>query len=154
MGIPLGPLGSILNIGETVINRLIPDKNAQAAAKQQLLAMATQGELNETIAQLDVNKAEAASNSIFVAGWRPFVGWACGAAMAYVYIVQPICVTLIDVVQCVLRHTPFDKSMLPIIDLSQMWPVLLGMLGMGALRTADKLGVQILGGGKDVSNGH
>lgn len=132
------PIGIVLGMGSKIIDRVIPDKNAAAAAKAALVDMQTKGELDEMAGQLEINKVEAASNSTFVAGWRPYVGWICGSAMGYAFIGQPLIVTLITVVQCCIRHTPFDKTMLPIIDMSQMWPVLLGMLGMGYLRSQDK----------------
>lgn len=144
------PIGMVLGIGGKIIDRVIPDKNAAASAKAALVDMQAKGELDEMTGQLEINKVEAASNSTFVAGWRPFVGWVCGSAMAYGFIGQPFIVTLIAVVQCIMRHQTFDKSMLPIIDMSQMWPVLLGMLGMGALRSLDKL----TGPQQGSSNGH
>lgn len=132
------PIGMVLGIGSKIIDRVVPDKNAAAAAKAALVDMQAKGELDEMTGQLEINKVEAASNSTFVAGWRPFVGWVCGSAMAYAFIGQPFLVTVILVAQCIIEHKPFDKSMLPILDMSQMWPVLLGLLGMGALRTIDK----------------
>src|SRR5579859_3053855 len=69
-----------------ILGKLIPDKAAAAAAAAQLQELTTTGELQQefqqllavTTAQTDVNKVEAASSSVFIAGWRPFVGWVCG----------------------------------------------------------------------------
>ncbi len=127
------PITALLSVGNTLIERLIPDKTAQAAAKAQLVEMQVAGELNEMSGQLSVDQAEAGSQSTFVAGWRPFVGWCCGFAFAYVYIFQPFIVTMM----VVSRHS-FDKTALPTLDISQMLPVLLGMLGLGAMRSFDK----------------
>ena len=132
------PITAALDLGGKVLDRVLPDKAANDAAKAELVKMQVGGELQQVLEQLDINKVEAASQSKWVAGWRPWIGWICGSAMGYAFIGQPFVVTLILVVQCIVRHTPFDKSMLPIIDMSQMWPVLLALLGMGALRSYDK----------------
>jgi len=82
-------------------------------------------------AQLSVNAIEAAHRSLFVAGWRPFTGWTCGLALAYQYIANPIAAWVITITMEVPVYPP------P-IDLSVMMPVLLGMLGLGGLRTIEK----------------
>lgn len=127
------PATAILNVGNTLIDRLIPDKTAAAAAKAQLLTLQVQGEFAEMTGQLQVNAAEAANQSLFVAGWRPFVGWCCGAAFAYVYILQPFMQFLL-----VAFKVNFDAAKLPALDIADMMPVLLGMLGLGAMRSYDK----------------
>jgi len=83
-------------------------------------------------AQMAVNAVEARHRSIFVAGWRPFVGWVCGIALAYQYIMHPILSWIVTITVDVPVYPPE-------IDLSTMMPVLLGMLGLGALRTAEKV---------------
>ena len=93
------PITAALNLGSTLIDRLIPDKTAAAAAKAQLLEMQVQGALNETIGQITVDQTEAANASIFVAGWRPFVGWGCGCAFIYSYLLQPLLQFLLIVFQ-------------------------------------------------------
>lgn len=110
----------------------------QAALQQKQIEL--QEKIMEQVnAQVGVDNTEAASQKTFVAGWRPYIGWICGTAMAYAFIGQPLIVTIIQIVQCIHGHKTFDKSMLPIIDMSQMWPVLMGMLGFGALRTYEKV---------------
>lgn len=123
----------LLGIGTTLIDRLIPDKTANAAAKVQLLQMHEAGDIKAMVGQLSVNQAEAANQNVFVAGWRPFVGWACGCAFIYAFILQPVIVTLM-----VVFHRTFDKAMLPVLDMGSMMPVLLGMLGLGVMRSFDK----------------
>ena len=89
----LGTLVStILPIAETVIDRVVPDKNAKARALQDLEHMLVEAETKGQLAQIEVNKIEAASRSVWTSGWRPFIGWSCGFAMAYAYVVQPILV--------------------------------------------------------------
>lgn len=84
--------------------------------------------------QLDINKAEASSQNIFVAGWRPFIGWVCGSAFAYAFVVQPLLIAI-----AVSINPTFNKALLPSVDMSSMMPVLLGMLGLGTMRTFEKV---------------
>lgn len=122
----------------TILDRVIPDPAASAEAKLKLLTLAQQGELAELnadlqakLAQLDINKTEAANASLFVAGWRPFIGWVCGAAFAYKFIVAPFLVMLLDA---------FGVNVdLPLLEFAEVLPILLGMLGLGAMRTVEKV---------------
>jgi len=123
-------IGSIVG---KVLDRVLPDKAANDAAKAELARLELSGELKEVTDQLDINLAEAGSKSVFVAGWRPFVGWVCGAAFAWAFVVQPFAVFAL--VAC---NVAFDPKRLPMLDLATMLPVLLGMLGLGALRSYDK----------------
>jgi len=112
--------------GLSIIDKFIPDPQAKIAAEAGL----RDALLSVDKAQMQVNAAEAASPSLFVAGWRPAVGWCCTIAMAWSYIVQPVAVFTL---------AQFDALVtLPTLDLSTMMPVLLGMLGMGGLRTYEK----------------
>jgi len=82
-------------------------------------------------AQLAVNAIEAQHRSIFVAGWRPFTGWVCGLALAYQYVLHPLIAWIVTITM----ETPVYP---PEIDLAVMMPVLLGMLGLGGMRTMEK----------------
>ncbi len=83
---------------------------------------------NEAIKLIhELNKAEAQHRSIFVAGWRPFIGWVCGFAFAYHYVVFPIIVTM------------YPDTVFPELETNELFTVLMGMLGMGGLRTYEKL---------------
>ena len=90
-----------------------------------------QGQIQLNQGQLDVNKAEAGSTKLFVSGWRPFVGWVCGSACAWNWIGLPIANFA-----AAIAHHPLNMAP---ADLTQMLPLLLGMLGMGGLRTYEKL---------------
>ena len=83
------------------------------------------------LGQLEVNKAEAASGSLFKGGWRPFIGWTSGVAFAYHFVLQPILVF-------VLTASGVDLPELPEFDMSTLLTVLGGMLGIGSLRTYEK----------------
>jgi len=116
-------LGAVSELANTVIGKIWPDKSE--AEKQQLAAAVTlvQG-------QLEVNKIEASSPSVFVSGWRPFIGWVCGTACAWNWIGISIVSTI-----CTILENPV---LLQKADVSEMMPVLLGLLGLGALRTYEK----------------
>ena len=131
-------IGPILEIGKGLINRFFPDPAQAAAAQLELLKMAQTGELAQLAADADiakaqiaVNQAEAASGSLFVAGWRPFIGWTCGAAFAYKFVLAPA----VAFGMTAAGH-PIE---LPVLDFTEMSTVLLGMLGIGGLRTLEKL---------------
>ena len=82
-------------------------------------------------AQIEVNKVEAGSSSLFVSGWRPFVGWTCGVALCYHFVLQPF-------LMFVLSSTG-NPMELPIFDMTTLTTVLMGMLGLGGLRTYEKV---------------
>ena len=122
---------SLLPAVTDVIGRFLPeDKEKRAAAEREIEKQLATHLAKIDLAQLEINKQEAAHRNIFVAGWRPFIGWSCGIAMCYAYIIQPITVF-------VLAQTGNLVS-LPTLDLSEMMPVLLGMLGLGGLRSFEK----------------
>ena len=105
---------------------IIPDPEARDRAVADLVAKLSQSDL----AQLEVDKAEAANPNLFVSGWRPFIGWTCGAALAYQYVGVPIAVWIGFLV----GH-PVPKP--PALD-DSLWQLMLGMLGMAGLRTIEK----------------
>lgn len=122
-----------------IINKVVPDKVAAAAAVATLQQMQVQGQLQDemlqlqsvTSAQSDVDKAEASNANIFVSGWRPMIGWVCGAALCSQYIIRPLLQW-----GFLVAHQPLPT--LPGID-DQLWQLMFGMLGMGGLRTFEKI---------------
>lgn len=117
-------LGSVADLAKDLIGRFFPDKTeqerAQIAAALQIIQ-----------AQTDINKAEATNPSIFVAGWRPFIGWVCGAACAWNWVGLPV---------ALFTAAYFGKTLaLRPADIGEMMPVLIGMLGLGGLRTTEKI---------------
>jgi hypothetical protein len=123
----LDPVTAALDIGGKVIDRLWPNPADAAAAKLELLKLQQSGEL----AQIGVNQEEAKSSSVFVSGWRPAIGWICGTACAWNWIGLPVCKLLMAMFNHPLNISP--------ADLGEMMPVLMGMLGLGGLRTIEKL---------------
>lgn len=132
------PVSIALEVGSKLIDRLWPDPAQRDAAKLELYKIEKSGELQVMMAgtdlakgQLEINKVEAASSSTFVAGWRPYVGWACGTAFAYAAILEPV-------MRFVAAVMFGYHGMFPIIDTSLTMQVLFGILGLGALRTYEK----------------
>lgn len=134
----MGSFLSLIPIFSQLLDKILPDKGAADAAKLEMIRLAQQGDLAQinadvaiATAQSDTNKVEAASTRLFVAGWRPFVGWICGLAVGFKFIGGP---ALFMVAQA-FGH-PVE---LPVIETSELWPLLLGMLGLGGLRTVEKV---------------
>jgi hypothetical protein len=117
--------GLVGSVGK-ILDELHTSDEEKANAKIKLQAL--ENELKTK--QIDVNKVEAGHRSIFVAGWRPFLGWVSGISVAFVYLFQPFIVMVLKI---------FGSDIeLPTLDLSQLMPLILGMLGLGGLRTIEK----------------
>lgn len=116
-------LGEAAELVTTVIGKIWPDKTEQEKAELAAAVAVVQG-------QLDINKVEAGSPSVFVAGWRPGLGWVCVAACSWNWVGLPIAKAGLLIAGYRLDVSP--------ADLSEMLPILIGMLGLGGLRTAEK----------------
>jgi len=127
----LDPVTALLDIGNTVIGRIFPDPLQAATAKLELVKLQQSGELAAMTGQLEINKVEAGSTSTFVSGWRPMVGWVCATACAWNWIG-------LSVVKVVVITLGYKLELSP-ANLTEMMPVLMGMLGIGTLRTIEKI---------------
>tara|TARA_B100000287_G_scaffold428590_1_gene480259 strand:+ start:804 stop:1199 length:396 start_codon:yes stop_codon:yes gene_type:complete len=114
-----------------LLDKFIEDKDQKAKLAHEIATMSEKHAQEAMLAQLEINKAEAASGSIFKGGWRPFIGWVCGVAFAYHFILQPILIFILATFSVSLPN-------LPEFDMSTLLPVLGGMLGIGGLRTYEK----------------
>lgn len=130
---------SFLPIIGKVIERAIPDPAAAAAAKQAAFDSALKGELayldadvKLAMGQMEINKEEAKSPSLFKSGWRPGTGWLCLAGFAYMVIVRPL-------VPWVLTVAGLDVPPLPPIDTVEIGALLFGLLGLGGMRSAERI---------------
>ena len=112
-----------------LIDKLFTSDDERMAAKLKVLELEKSGEL----AQIAVNAQEAQHASIFVAGWRPFVGWVCGLAFTWAFLLYPMLSFFV-----VAFGLPVDLTLVPELDLAAMMPVLMGMLGLGAMRSWEK----------------
>jgi hypothetical protein len=123
-------LAPLLEVGRSIIDRLFPDPEKKAAAELELLKMTQDGDLKQILAQLEINAKEAQHPSIFVAGWRPFFGWAGGAGFVYATIGQPVLAWIAQV-----KGWPAP----PTINIDLLWVVVTGLLGIGTLRSVEKV---------------
>lgn len=131
-------IGPLFDVVKQLLSGLGLDPQAKAQAQQQAFDLLTKGDfaanadLQLALAQLSVNKAEAESPGLFKGGWRPAMGWLCVASCAWNWLGIPLVTTGALIVGRVLDVKP--------ADLSQMWPILLALLGLGGLRTVERMG--------------
>ena len=107
-----------------LLGKFVEDKDQKNALAHEIATLAQKEAHKNAALQLEVNKAEAAHKSLFVAGWRPFIGWCCGLGLLYSVLLAP----LLDIW--------FE---MPVIDSSLLMPTMTGMLGLGALRSYEKV---------------
>jgi hypothetical protein len=122
-------IGPVLEIGKSLIDRFFPDPAEKAKAELDMMVLLQTQDLQKVIAQLEVNAKEAASPHLFVAGWRPAVGWCCAAGFLWATIGQPVFGWI-----AVAKGWPEP----PAIDTEVLMYVLGGLLGLGTLRTFEK----------------
>lgn len=128
----VGPVAGLL---DTVIRRVLPEKMSEAEKarlQQELLIEMQKLDWSVIESQLKINLEEAKHASRFVAGWRPFIGWVCGSGLAYHIIFQPL-------IAFSIAATKWQSPPLPEFDTGTLLTVLLGMLGLGGLRTYEKV---------------
>tara|TARA_S200000501_G_scaffold59996_1_gene50362 strand:- start:287 stop:682 length:396 start_codon:yes stop_codon:yes gene_type:complete len=114
-----------------LLDKFIEDKDQKAKLAHDLATMAERHAQELAKGQIEINKQEAAHRSLFVAGWRPFVGWTCGVALAYHFVVAPL-------VLFAAAWFGAEIPELPTFDMEALLTVLMGMLGLGGLRTFEK----------------
>lgn len=115
-----------------LLDKFIADKDQAAALAHEIATMSERHAQEVALAQIEVNKIEAGSQSIFKSGYRPFLGWVCGAAFAYHFVLQPIAVFG-------LAYAGIETPPLPEFDMSTLLTVLGGILGLGTMRTVERL---------------
>jgi len=117
---------SVIGVAGKVLDKFVEDKDLKAKLQHEMNMQLH----NANLAQVEINKTEAAHSSIFVAGWRPACGWICSIALLYHFVIQPIIVFILSA-----AGYSYD---LPSFDMSSLMTVLMGMLGLGGLRTFEK----------------
>lgn len=145
MAIDITGIGSLADLVGKVVDRVWPDATRAQEIKLELFKAEQAGALQELTnawdnakAQLAVNQVEAGSASLFVSGWRPFVGWICGFALGYKFLVEPMLIFGFAVAGRTVT--------LPAFDFTSLIAVLMGMLGLGAMRSYEKIkGVSVRG---------
>ena len=125
----MNPL-AIVEIGARLLDKIIPDKDARAKAQFELMRAAQDADLQLALGQLEINKQEAAHPSVFVSGWRPFLGWVCGISLVYNFLVYPLLLWVVAVFGAQIQVPPLaSENLLELVT---------AMLGLGALRTFEK----------------
>lgn len=125
------PLSALLDVGGKLIDKLLPDPKQKAEAIQKLEELRQSGDLAVIAQQMNVNAIEAANPKLFVSGWRPFIGWVCGAALAFQLVLGPMIVWG----SVLVKHPVLP----PIMQTELLTTLLVGMLGLGGMRTVEKL---------------
>lgn len=124
-------IGAIATLIDDGINKIWPNKTDQEKAQAAQLMAELNAKVELAKAQIATNTAEAGNGSVFVAGARPFMLWVCGAAFAWSYVAAPLLAFILAAAGHVVP--------LPKLDMAEMMPVVLGMLGFGTMRTTEKL---------------
>lgn len=137
MAIAIPVVDAVLQIGGKLIDKLFPDPGQKAAAQLALLELAQKGEFKQLdvdlasqLAQVEVNKIEAASSSFFKGGWRPAVGWVCVIGLFYNYLLQPLLAWY---------SSGMNIPAPPTIELGDLIVLLAGLLGLGTMRMTERL---------------
>jgi hypothetical protein len=124
-------LNLLLPLISTVIDRAIPDKAGAAKAKQEIEKTLVENANQLNLAQIEVNKVEAASDNLFVSGWRPAIGWSCAFGFFWLFLGYPLADWLL--------YVNGIEADLPKINSDILMELTFGMLGMAGLRTVEKL---------------
>lgn len=114
-----------------LLDKFVEDKDQRATLAHEIATLSEKHAQQIALAQIEVNKAEAASGSLFKGGWRPAIGWVCASAFAYHFLLQPIILFAIVA-------TGAEVPSLPQFDMTSLMTVMMGMLGLGGLRTYEK----------------
>jgi hypothetical protein len=125
-------IAPLMEIGKGIISRVWPDPERQAEANRRLIELQQAGDLKQleadlqlALGQININAAEAASEKLFKSGWRPFVGWVCGAGLLYQLLLRPVLNGM--------------GAHMPPIEMEALNTLLFGLLGLGAYRTVEKV---------------
>ena len=114
-----------------LLDKFIPDADQKAKLAHEIATMGEKHAQQLSLAQIEGNKAEAASGSFFKGGWRPFVGWVCAVAFAYHFVIQPLLIFIFS-------YIGIEPPDLPEFQMNTLLTVLGGLLGIGGLRTYEK----------------
>ena len=124
-------INSLIGPATKLLDKVIEDKDQKAKLAHELATMADKLAHEQQLAQMAINKEEASSGSLFKGGWRPCIGWICGIAFGYHFVLQPVIIFIVVLIG-------IDIPELPSFDMGTLLTVLGGMLGIGGLRTYEK----------------
>jgi hypothetical protein len=139
MGFDITGLGAVFDFGSKIIDKIFPDKDAADRAKVEMLKLQQEGAFKEleanlqlSLAQTKINEKEAENPNVFVSGWRPAVGWVCVSAYAFNYLLMPI-------INWGAKWLDANAPLIMALDTGELTTLLFGMLGIGGLRTFEKV---------------
>lgn len=124
------PWTDLINQIGAAVRQVLPNPEAQREFDLKIMELAAKAEENETqliMGQIETNKVEAAHANLFVAGWRPFIGWTAGVALGYTWVISPLLKAI------------FGMEELPALSPDEIYPIIIGMLGLGTMRTVEKM---------------
>jgi|TARA_R110002020_G_scaffold59967_2_gene162991 hypothetical protein len=124
-------LTALIGPATKLLGKFIEDKDVKNKLAHEIATMAEKHGQELAKGQLEINKAEAQHKSIFVSGWRPFIGWTCGVALAWHFVLAPFIMFICAYLNVIIPE-------LPQFDMGSLMTVLMGMLGLGGLRTFEK----------------
>ena len=124
-------LNSLIGPATQILDKFVEDKDQKAKLAHELATMADRLAHEQQLAQIAINKEEAASGSLFKGGWRPCVGWGCGVAFFYHFVLQPVIIFVVAIIGV-------NVPDLPEFQMNTLLTVLGGLLGIGGLRTYEK----------------
>tara|TARA_A100000172_G_scaffold27954_1_gene16457 strand:+ start:6043 stop:6450 length:408 start_codon:yes stop_codon:yes gene_type:complete len=127
----LGIISSLVGPVSDILDKVVTDKDLKEKLSHDIATMAERHAHEVVKAQIEVNKTEAQHHSMFVAGWRPAIGWVCCLGMAGNFLIIPFVNMALELLE--------TGVVVPMIELDLMMPVLMGMLGLGAMRTVEKV---------------
>ena len=127
----MGLLDNLIQPVSKILDKAIPDQDLKRKLSHEIATMSEKHAQELALAQVKVNAAEAASGSLFKGGWRPFIGWICGIAFGYHFVLQPVIIFVVALIG-------IEIPELPEFDMGTLLTVLGGMLGIGGLRTYEK----------------
>jgi len=125
------PAALLIEVGARILDKIIPDKDARAKAQEELLKTANDQEFQLALAQIEVNKEEAKSESLFKSGWRPAIGWTCTLGLIYNFVLYPFLLWLVAVTGSTIVPPPLISD--------NLMELVFALLGLGGLRTYEKV---------------
>lgn len=140
-----GAISKIAEVVAPLISEFVTDKDKQNELKHRIESMLITNEHVRALREIDlvegqlkINLQEAKSGKTFVSGWRPYLGWGLGTALIYNFLLRPIVQSVINIVDAFIT-TDLSAVVLVELDVEQLWPLLLGLLGIGGYRSFEKI---------------
>lgn len=134
-----GLFGKLIDPIAEVVGKVVPDTDTARKLAHDIATMADKNDHAARLAQLEINKAEAASASVFKGGWRPYIGWVCGAALTLSFLVFPLVSYVMSLVVFFFGVDTSGMPQPPELDWGTLGPLMLGMLGLGTTRMIEKI---------------